>query len=129
MKQTEVAARDVTRRTKDDKGKKMATRKTPAQTNESPSTPDELEVGDFGKMLMNYLNTTNGHEIVKDALSIMGKNTTQSAKASLMQLIIQTVIVVVVIIVTGALSAYGKFDASIGVLFGAIVGFAFGKKI
>ena len=89
---------------------------------------EDEQKSDLAKVLIEYLNTNNGHEIASKILSQMGKNTERLGKASICQLVIQAVIVIIIIGVTATLSANGKFDASLGVLFGTLVGYVFGKK-
>lgn len=81
---------------------------------------------------LNYLQSQQGHEIASRVLKIfedvkkatLEKTTSHAA----FEKWLQAGIVVVVVIAASTLSYLGKFDTSLGVLFGTLVGYIFGKK-
>jgi hypothetical protein len=79
-----------------------------------------------------YLSTKNGHEVatrVLDVVESIKKSTLdKSSKNVWVEKIIQLSSVMAVIVATTFLVYSGKFDASVGVLFGTVIGYAFGKK-
>lgn len=79
-----------------------------------------------------YLKSDKGHEIFKRVIAIIEDvkkatldRTTDHAK---FEKLLQVVIILVVVISTSLLTYFGKFDSSVGVLFGTLVGYLFGKK-
>jgi hypothetical protein len=103
---------------------------------ELPSTVDVEPLattdGKSVEPLLAYLGTTNGHEIASRILSVVEsvKQSTldKSSNNVRVEKYIQFGAVVAVITATTFLVYSGKFDASVGVLFGTVVGYAFGKK-
>jgi hypothetical protein len=82
--------------------------------------------------LINYLQSQQGHEIASRILAIVEdvkkstlEKTTSHAK---FEKWLQLVVIVVVVIATSTLSYFGKFETSVGVLFGTMVGYIFGRK-
>ncbi len=94
----------------------------------SKNTEDELDVRPF----LDYLKSPQGHEIASRTLSIvedLKKGTLEkSSSHAKFEKWLQAGIIVFVIIATSLLSFYGKFETSLGVLFGTMVGYAFGRK-
>lgn len=82
--------------------------------------------------ILNYLQSQQGHEIASRVLTIvedikkatLEKTTSHAA----FEKWLQAGIVVVVVVAASTLSYLGKFDASLGVLFGTLVGYIFGKR-
>ncbi|TCS33101.1 hypothetical protein EDC30_11842 [Paucimonas lemoignei] len=82
--------------------------------------------------LLNYLQSQQGHDIASRILSIvedvkkatLEKTTSHAA----FEKWLQAGIIVIVVIASALLSYLGKFDTSLGVLFGTLVGYIFGKK-
>ncbi len=79
-----------------------------------------------------YLKSDKGHEILSRTIKIFEdikiatlEKSTSHAK---FEKWIQGLIVIIVIVATSILTYLGKFDSSIGVLFGTLVGYLFGKK-
>ena len=95
----------------------------------------------------NYINSKNGHEIVNKTIDKFFefcnsiKKSTLDSKMELNKmnieysqnysrntLILQGFIFISVILAACALAFFNKFDSTIGLLFGTLVGFLFGKK-
>ena len=89
-------------------------------------TPNDVEP------LLIYLNGPTGHEIVSRVLAVIEsiKHSTldKSTTNARVEKYIQATVLLAVIVATSVLVGLGKFEASVGVLFGTLVGFAFGKK-
>lgn len=81
---------------------------------------------------LNYLQSQQGHEIASRVLKIFEdvKKTTleKTTSHAAFEKWLQALIVVVVVVAASVLSYLGKFDTSLGVLFGTLVGYIFGKK-
>ncbi len=92
---------------------------------------EHLDASDLQPFL-NYLQSQQGHEIASRVLKIfedvkkatLEKTTSHAA----FEKWLQAVIVVVVVGAASTLSYLGKFDTSLGVLLGTLVGYIFGKK-
>lgn len=94
--------------------------------------PDELlEETDF-RPLFTYLQSPQGHEITTRLLSVVEdikKSTLEKTTShAVFEKWLQAGIIFVVVIAASLLSYLGKFDTSLGVLFGTLVGYIFGKK-
>ncbi len=82
--------------------------------------------------VLNYLQSPQGHEIASRVLSIiedvkkatLEKTTSHAA----FEKWLQAGVIVVVIVATSLLSYFGKFETSVGVLFGTLVGYIFGRR-
>ena len=92
------------------------------------SKEEELDVGPF----LAYLESDKGHELASRTLKIIEdikkatlENTSSHAK---FEKWLQVIIIVIVIAASSILTYFGKFDSTIGVLFGTSVGYLFGKK-
>jgi hypothetical protein len=100
----------------------------PANTESAAPKPAP---SDFEPLLV-YLNGERGHEIASRLLAVVEsiKHSTldKSAGNARVEKYIQAVVILAVIIATSVLVVMGKFEASVGVLFGTLVGYAFGKK-
>ncbi len=81
---------------------------------------------------LNYLQSEQGHEIASRVLKIIEdvKKATleKTTSHATFEKWLQAGIVVVVVGAASGLSYFGKFDTSLGVLFGTLVGYIFGKK-
>lgn len=94
--------------------------------------PDELvEETDF-QPLFTYLQSPQGHEIATRLLSVVEdikKSTLEKTTShAVFEKWLQAGIIFVVVVAASFLSYLGKFDTSLGVLFGTLVGYIFGKK-
>ena len=79
-----------------------------------------------------YLKSAQGHEIAQRIIAFFEdikkatlERTTDHAK---FEKLLQVSIIIVVVLATSILTGLGKFDSSVGVLFGTLVGYLFGKK-
>lgn len=92
--------------------------------------PDEEEL-DIGPFLA-YLESDRGHELASRILRIfedIKKSALEtSANHAKFEKWLQVGIVGLVVIASSVLTYFGKFDSTIGVLFGTLVGYLFGKK-
>jgi hypothetical protein len=93
-----------------------------------PPSPAETEVKSF----FVYLQSPQGHEIAARVLSVVEdikksalEKTTSHAK---FEKWLQAGIIFIVVVAATFLSYIGKFDTSLGVLFGTLVGYIFGKR-
>ena len=89
---------------------------------------EEFDIGPF----LYYLESEKGHELASRILAIFEDikkatldNTSSHAK---FEKWLQAVIIVVVVGDASTLTYFGKFDSTLGVLFGTLVGYLFGKK-
>lgn len=94
----------------------------------SEGTADE----DDWQPFLAYLKSPQGHEIATRLLSVIEdvKKTTleKTTSHATFEKWLQAGIIAVVVIASSLLSYFGKFDTSLGVLFGTLVGYIFGKK-
>ena len=103
------------------------------EENQSQEVADieEEEDLDFSPFL-NYLESDKGHEIASRVLVIiedLKKAGIQTATShAKFEKLVQVGIISVVVIAASYLTFYGKFDSTIGLLFGSLVGYLFGKK-
>ena len=89
---------------------------------------EEIDVSPF----LAYLESDKGHELASRVLKIFEdikkatlETTTSHAK---FEKWLQVLIILIVVIASSILTYLGKFDSTIGVLFGTLVGYLFGKK-
>ncbi len=89
---------------------------------------EEVDVSYF----FEYLHSEKGHEVTSRVLGIFEdlkkaalKRTSEHAK---FERLLQAGTVIVVVVAASVLTYAGKFDASLGVLFGTLVGYLFGKR-
>jgi hypothetical protein len=79
-----------------------------------------------------YLKTPQGHEVTTRILQVVEdvKKATldKSASHAIFEKWLQGIIIVIVILATSILSYLGKFETSVGVLFGTLVGYIFGRR-
>lgn len=79
-----------------------------------------------------YLKTDKGHEVTTRIISIVEDvkkaALEKSASHAIFEKWLQAGIILVVIVATSLLSYLGKFETSVGVLFGTLVGYIFGRK-
>jgi len=82
--------------------------------------------------LFNYLQSQQGHEIATRLLSVVEdvkKSTLEKTTShAAFEKWLQAGIIFIVVVAASFLSYLGKFDTSLGVLFGTLVGYIFGKK-
>jgi hypothetical protein len=94
--------------------------------------PDEPEDKTDLQPLLNYLQSPQGHEIATRLLSVVEdiKKSTliKTTSHAVFEKWLQAGIIFVVVVAASLLSYLGKFDTSLGVLFGTLVGYIFGKK-
>ena len=81
---------------------------------------------------LDYLKSPEGHEIASRVLTIVEdvKKATleKTTKHAAFEKWLQAGVIVVVVIATSILSCLGKFETSLRVLFGTMVGYIFGRK-
>ncbi len=89
---------------------------------------EEIDVGPF----LYYLESDKGHELASRLLAIIEdikKATIQTSTShAKFEKWLQASIVLVVVVAASTLTYVGKFDSTLGVLFGTLVGYLFGKK-
>jgi hypothetical protein len=89
---------------------------------------EEWDVSPF----FEYLKTPQGHEVTTRVLQVVEdiKKATldKSASHAISERWLQGIIIVIVILATSILSYLGKFETSVGVLFGTLVGYIFGRR-
>lgn len=89
---------------------------------------DEIDLQPF----LGYLKSPQGHEIATRLLSVVEdikKSTLEKTTShAVFEKWLQAGIIIVVILASSVLSYLGKFDTSLGVLFGTMVGYIFGKR-
>lgn len=95
---------------------------------EASTEDEEIDIGP----LLQYLQSEKGHELASRGLAIIEdikkatiQTTTSHAK---FEKWMQSGIIIAVVIASSFLTYFGKFDSTIGVLFGTLVGYLFGKK-
>jgi hypothetical protein len=91
----------------------------------------EVESNDW-EPFFDYLKSANGHEVTTRILKIVEDikkaALDKSASHAIFEKWLQAIIIVIVIVATSTLSYLGKFETSVGVLFGTLVGYIFGRK-
>lgn len=93
-----------------------------------PKTNQSPEETSFKLLAFNYIKSQEFQRIVHELISAYTeKNKIEGIKSSRDKKL-QFVIVTSVIIASSVLSYFGKFDTSLGVVFGTLVGYIFGKK-
>ncbi|MEW5754867.1 MAG: hypothetical protein AB1810_01045 [Pseudomonadota bacterium] len=89
---------------------------------------EEIDVGPF----LAYLESDKGHELASRTLKIIEdiKKATLENNAShaKFEKWLQVGIILTVVLSSTFLTYFGKFDSTVGVLFGTLVGYLFGKK-
>lgn len=94
----------------------------------SETSEDEIDV----TPVLDYLQTDKGHEILSRVLTIFEdvKKATieKSSSHAVFEKWLQAGIIILVVLATSVLSYLGKFETSVGVLFGTLVGYIFGRK-
>ncbi|NKC11773.1 MAG: hypothetical protein GKR94_06075 [Gammaproteobacteria bacterium] len=97
---------------------------------ESKKSEDEEPI-DIGQFLY-YLESEKGHELASRVLAIIEdikKATIQTSTShAKFEKWLQAGIVLVVVVTASVLTYLSKFDSTLGVLFGTLVGYLFGKK-
>lgn len=92
------------------------------------SKADEINLSPF----FSYLGTERGHEIAKKFFDIFEGVKRFGMRQSSTHTVVEVIAKYLVFagVVGGAvyLSSIGKFDSSVGVLFGTLIGYLFGKK-
>jgi hypothetical protein len=93
---------------------------------------DEPDAETDLKPLFVYLQSEQGHEIATRLLSVVEdvkKSTLEKTTShAIFEKWLKAGIIFVVVVAASFLSYLGKFDTSLGVLFGTLVGYIFGKK-
>lgn len=102
-------------------------------TNDLTTKTENLEAKSSDiQPILNYLQSPQGHEIASRLLSVVEdvkKSTLEkSTSHAVFEKWIQSLIIFVVVAAASILAYLGKFDTSLGVLFGTLVGYVFGKK-
>ena len=95
---------------------------------EVQSDEDDIDTSPF----FDYLQSSQGHEIAKSVIEIIQDfkkaALAQQAGSVKVEKYLQVGIVFAVILAVSVLSALGKLDANVGILFGTLVGYVFGRK-
>lgn len=98
-----------------------------AETNKNEDD-EEIDLGPF----LYYLESEKGHELASRVLAIIEdikKATIQTSTShAKFEKWLQAGIVLVVVVAASTLTYVGKFDSTLGVLFGSLVGYFFGKR-
>lgn len=89
---------------------------------------EDVDVGPF----LTYLESEKGHELASRTLKIIEdiKKSTLENKVShaKFEKWVQFGIIMIVVLASSILTYIGKFDSTIAVLFGTMVGYLFGRK-
>jgi response regulator of citrate/malate metabolism len=82
--------------------------------------------------LLNYLQTENGSKLANRLVDIFAESkhtvVTSSWSQARWEKWLQGGVIFLVVVATATLTYFDKFDTSVGVLFGTLVGYVFGKK-
>ncbi len=112
----------------DKKHSSLEETKTEKGIAEIDNVEDNIDVGPF----LAYLESDKGHELASRILKIIEdikkatlETTTSHAK---FEKRLQVTIILTVVLASSILTYVGKFDSTVGVLFGTLVGYLFGKK-
>ncbi|MBI3596055.1 MAG: hypothetical protein HY203_02750 [Nitrospirae bacterium] len=93
---------------------------------------DDNEEDVYPYSVFEYLDTEKGHQVATRVLDIIDevKKATIAQKASYARLEkwLQIGIIGVVIVASTVLTLYDKFSPTIGMLFGTLLGYVFGKR-
>jgi hypothetical protein len=88
----------------------------------------ELDLSPF----FEYLKSEKGHEVTSRVLAIFEDlkkaALARSSEHAKFERTLQAGIVLVVVVAASLLTYFAKFDASLGVLFGTLVGYLFGRR-
>ena len=99
---------------------------TPVDDEQLEDEPSDLQP------ILNYLQSPQGHEIASRLLKVIEdvkKSTLEKTTShAIFEKWLQAGIIFIVVVSASFLSYLGKFDTSLGVLFGTLVGYIFGKK-
>ncbi len=96
--------------------------------------PEEVieEIDHEPSPLLDYLETEKGHQIASRVLSILEgiqqATLATNSKHVIFELWFKVVTVILVIIAASILTWFEKFNPTMGVLFGTLMGYVFGKK-
>ena len=100
----------------------------PANQVDQEGQEEELDFSPF----WGYLQTEQGHKIVEKLIDYldMGKRSTllNSGQIARLDKLLQAIVVLSVVIAVSALTYLEKFTPSLGVLFGTLVGYIYGRK-
>lgn len=103
----------------------------PTEIANTISPQASVQRSDLEPMLV-YLQTIQGHEIASRLIAVIEgiKHSTidKSTANARIEKYVQLAVILAVVVSTSLLVATGKFEASVGVLFGTLVGYVFGKK-
>ena len=104
----------------------MSNEVTPVDDESLEEQPSDLQP------VLNYLQSPQGHEIASRLLKVIEdvkKSTLEKTTShAIFEKWLQAGIIFIVVFAASLLSYLGKFDTSLGVLFGTLVGYIFGKK-
>lgn len=99
--------------------------------NQQPPEEEVEEAVDLSP-LFEYLKTDKGHELASRIVGIVEdiKKATleKSSTHAIFEKWLQAAVIIVVVAAASILSYFGKFETSVGVLFGTLVGYIFGKR-
>jgi hypothetical protein len=94
----------------------------------APQPDDEIDVSPF----FEYLKTDKGHEVATRVLDIFNdiKQATLAQATTHLRIEkwIQLALILAVVIAATILTLHDKFNPTIGVLFGTLVGYVFGRR-
>lgn len=92
---------------------------------------DNEGTGDWDP-LFDYLESERGHQLASRVIDIVEDikkaALEKSAVHATFEIRLQATVIVVVILATSILTYFERFDSSIGVLFGTLVGYIYGKR-
>ncbi len=114
----------------------MSTIENPiSEKNEQSNTAEDGQVDKQTQPpspVLDFLATTNGSQIATQMISVFQSLQQDGSKTQLainkFEKLITCILVVVIIGAVTALTYFDKFTPSIGVLFGSLVGYIYGKK-
>lgn len=120
--------------------KKPSNNQTPNKSDKiNPDNSEEFYDDNNFIALLDYLHSAKGHEIAVKVLSLvesvkkltLDKNAEQTDKLHKNQYLniwIQGIVIVIAVVAATALTYLGKFDTTIALFFGTLIGYFFGKK-
>jgi rubrerythrin len=93
------------------------------------SESDLNELGYSRNPLLDLLKTPSGEKIVDTVANLLNSFSQKDRSKHTMETIVKLLCITAVIFATFFLSLYGKFEPSVGVLFGSVIGYLFGRTV